>query len=904
MTLIHMNTLDTGSGNDIQLDAGAKADLLIRSSEGGNWISRLSEQGVRTTVAASYTAGNLNYGGIQQLTGGGFVVYGTTHSGLGRGVSIQTFDAAGTATSTIFTPMDELDGNALGGTGYTVTPTRNGGFALTFTSDVLSATKVPISYFQNGSPATYQLNQASDVRIRYFDATGHALAPSRIASSASITVNGATTTRQADDQYIYDSETLKGGQVAYVYYDRIQVGQDGDVGGGFHGQWTLSVQVSTGSAAPGTPVRVEQLPIYTRNDGGFGGLNALDGSNGANIVALPGGGFAVVWTELAYVADGGVWGGKRFDGWDSKIRYFDSAGQPTGDALTFLHRGTDQGNLTKYIWADALPDGRVAVAWNTGTYGVNGTAYYDAFLGLIAAGGGTVETHRINPAAATTGQGYAIYDLAVRSDGTVDVAFNDARARPDGSGYNVNHTVIERFSTGQGVTGEAFGGTVADDTHTGSADNDLLTGWDGEDHLDGGAGDDRLEGGNGNDVLLGGDGRDTLAGGEGDDTLAGGAGADLFYGNNGIDTVTYQAETRAISANLATSATAGGTAAGDRFFGIENLVGSAYADRLIGDAGANRLEGLAGNDTIDGGAGADTLVGGQGNDLYFVDSTSDSIVELAGQGHDRVVTTADYYTLPANVEMLILSGSAFRGLGNDGANTLKGRAEYDQLWGYGGNDILDGGASGDYMAGGTGNDTYIVDNTGDQTAENAGEGIDLVRTSVTFTLADTIENMIMTGSAAINGTGNALANRMTGNGAANTLIGNGGNDTLAGGGGNDILSGGAGRDVLTGGAGADTFRFAGAAPSAAAVDTVTDFVHGTDHIELERYYVGALDGPVLDPAQFTLGTRATAASHHLIYDRAGGTLYYDADGSGAQAQVGVAHFTGSPEITAGDIVLI
>ena len=81
------------------------------------------------------------------------------------------------------------------------------------------------------------------------------------------------------------------------------------------------------------------------------------------------------------------------------------------------------------------------------------------------------------------------------------------------------------------------------------------------------------------------------------------------------------------------------------------------------------------------------------------------------------------------------------------------------------------------MAGGAGNDTYVVDNVGDIVVEKAGEGTDLVQSSVTFTLAANVENLTLTGGANINGTGNALGNFLVGNTGNNTLNGGAGADT-------------------------------------------------------------------------------------------------------------------------------
>jgi Ca2+-binding RTX toxin-like protein len=269
-----------------------------------------------------------------------------------------------------------------------------------------------------------------------------------------------------------------------------------------------------------------------------------------------------------------------------------------------------------------------------------------------------------------------------------------------------------------------------------------------------------------------------------------------------------------------------------------NGTGNGLANTITGNGAANILNGGLGNDTLDGGLGADTLIGGAGNDTYVINSTADVLQDSAGV--DLVKSTVAK-TLAAAFENLTLLGtSAINGTGNAanniitgnaGANTLTGLGGNDRLIGGNGNDIMDGGAGLDRLEGAAGNDTYTIDSASEMLVELSG--IDLVRSTVTKTLATGFENLTLLGTSAINGTGNALNNTITGNGAVNTLTGLAGNDTINAGAGNDVMMGGLGRDVVTGGAGDDRFDFNTAAEvgTGATRDVITDFIHLHDKID-------------------------------------------------------------------------
>jgi serralysin len=254
--------------------------------------------------------------------------------------------------------------------------------------------------------------------------------------------------------------------------------------------------------------------------------------------------------------------------------------------------------------------------------------------------------------------------------------------------------------------------------------------------------------------------------------------------------------------------------------GNDSLDGRSGNDSLNGLAGNDRLLGGDGADTLDGGDGADTLLGGSGNDRYIVTDTLDAFVELPGGGYDtaEIRLSGGNWLLPGDIDAAILDATS--GLatltGNELANVLTGNQLANLLAGGAGNDSLHGLGGDDSLYGGSGDDSYFVESSADLTIELAGEGSDSVRASVSWTLADHVEHLFLLGTAALDGSGNGLANTLAGNSGANTLLGLAGNDVLLGNGGDDWLDGGPGNDVLNGGLGNDTYVID------SATDSITD----------------------------------------------------------------------------------
>ncbi|WP_295401773.1 calcium-binding protein [uncultured Thiocystis sp.] len=518
----------------------------------------------------------------------------------------------------------------------------------------------------------------------------------------------------------------------------------------------------------------------------------------------------------------------------------------------------ENGGGTDLVQADisyVLPD-YVENLQLLGSFNLSGTG--NALANIIYANSGNNELDGVVSTPPSTAQDTVSYQFGATSDVNVNLMLTTAQGT-GGSGTDT----LKNFAN-----------------LTGSLYNDVLQGTTGDNVINGLAGTDTLsyEGSATAGVTVnlnlataqvtGGSGKDTLfsienlKGSTFNDTFIASVGNNRLDGFSGSDTVSYVSSGTSVIVNLGlTAAQNTGGSGKDTLIGIENLTGSTSNDTLTGNIYANIL---------DGWTGADTLTGGNGNDIYVVDNAGDIVKETnTSLSQIDTVRASISFILGSNFENLELTGTAaINGTGNALANRLTGNAGVNTL------------------TGGDGNDIYVVDNAGDTVVEinPSTTQIDLVQASISFILGSNLENLELTGTAAINGTGNALANQLTGNAGSN------------------ILTGGAGNDRLTSNGGNDTFDFNALSEmgtTSSTWDIIADFTRGQDKIDLSTLDADtstaindAFTGFIISTANFTAAGQLKLS---------GGVLYGNVD-SDADAEFAIA-LTGITTLSLTDIVV-
>ena len=526
----------------------------------------------------------------------------------------------------------------------------------------------------------------------------------------------------------------------------------------------------------------------------------------STVFALKTGGFAVVWDDRDTTAATG-------SQTDTYIRFYDAG----GTALSAAKLANSNAGDPQDVSVTEMIDGRVLVVWSDYVFS---SPPGDGSGGSIRARFYDPVTNSFSPRIAvntTTLNDQVDPQVAALKDGQFVVVWTDLSHTPGGD---------ESFSAVRMQVFDVTGGKVGSEilvnketlfeqenaAITVLADGRFVVSW--QDNSQTGTDTDGfsihsrtydariaaidVDGTSGNDAYQGTDFGDTVDGLAGNDLIKAGGGNDFVFGGIGIDL----------------------------------LFGNSGNDKLDGGGDNDELDGGAGNDQLDGGTGADKMTGGTGDDIYFVDSVGDKVIEQPNQGFDTVRTTLISYVLPDNVEKLIYDGTLkIAAKGNVLDNVLKGGKGNDLL-------LVDAGGA-DQFFGGLGNDTMdfrasatgasINLSTGVTSGAAAGDTYDSIET---FFGSDTAVDTLLGATSAITFYGGGGNDKLTGSTAADLLSGGLNNDTLNGRGGADTVWGGQGTDQLTGGTGADIFWFTTTvAAGGFGTDTITDFEDGSDKIK-------------------------------------------------------------------------
>jgi Ca2+-binding RTX toxin-like protein len=305
------------------------------------------------------------------------------------------------------------------------------------------------------------------------------------------------------------------------------------------------------------------------------------------------------------------------------------------------------------------------------------------------------------------------------------------------------------------------------------------------------------------------------------------------------------------------------------------------------------------------------------------DKNKDSLYSVSVVSFNPSSSYKTVTKVTVNVEFAEMFGTTSTNDKTRGNDRITGTVGWDMINGMGGKDTLSGSWGLDVFKVGDGHsiitDFNMITSASKPTALNevlivsADAIVDVTLKAAWVATPDSVN----LGTVNLNASGNAVdlsaisggvwnvknggaAAKLVGTKGSDSLIGGRGRDTLSGGDGDDFLAGGTGRDTLSGGDGSDTFRFGGNTET----DRITDFVSGTDRIELDSKLFKTLTIGGLDSKVFLLGNAATNEDERLVYDQSKGALYYDADGSGRVAPILIGSFDKQAARVVGDISVI
>ncbi len=456
--------------------------------------------------------------------------------------------------------------------------------------------------------------------------------------------------------------------------------------------------------------------------------------------------------------------------------------------------------------------------------GNQGTDTVEASVSYTLATGVSVEVLRTTDSAGTSAinlQGNEVAQYLVGNAGDNVLEGRDGGDILIGGGgidkvtyaHSATGVSLDLGLTGQ-LGGEAQGDLYSDiDIFEGSANADTLRGSTGADHLRGIAGNDSLFGLGANDTLWGGDGDDTIDGGAGNDSMAGGKGDDVYYVDSQSDIVDETAD----SANGTDLVITGLDYSLVGRSGVENLTITGSADHATGNELGNTITGTAHADTIDGLGSSDSLIGGDGDDLYYLDTAGDRVLETVGEGTDTIklatqllafdtiqnhdpIVTYTMATWASEVENLDLIDNAWRVdiTGNDGDNRITGNTRDNTIHAGAGNDSLTAGGGTDLLYGEAGNDraNYVLEGATQNDFFDGGDDIDIL----------SLDWHASTNGVVFDGAHGNFSTYVNSAGTTYMYFANVERFILVGGLGNDDLTGGAYGDTLIGGSASDRLR--------------------------------------------------------------------------------------------------